>query len=129
MLTWHITRGGPEGTLFELGWNAGFARFRPLDRDIAEDTGDLKHGDWLMDGKWLAFHRRRERTEDERLLVAAFGIAFGERYWLWEWEPRRPKVIDDRTPTEKVADIKRRYDEFMTRAVARRSAPAEEFNT
>lgn len=80
MLTWHITRGNGEGTLFEVGGERSVFRFTAMDRDSAEQLGDLKHGDWLMDGKRLAFHRE----------PGSFGIAFGERYWLWQRERRVP---------------------------------------
>ena len=84
MLTWHFTRGGPEGTLAEIGWGGWTATWSAMDRDEAEMVGYVNEGHWLdEDGRWLALHRDR-RDHPAHHHWSRFGIAFGRRFWLWQ---------------------------------------------
>lgn len=85
MLTWLISNGTELGTFAKFIWRDWRGKRRTLafhshDRDYPEQAGLLKHGDWLMDGKWLAFYRNHE-TRPHREQCREWGIAFGVRCW------------------------------------------------
>lgn len=86
MLHWFITRGGEQGTQFEVGFGLRRFNFTPISREEAEEHGYLTDGEWLEDGRWfvrdLDMGRPRFGMHYWRL-----DIAFGTRYWMLhaEW--------------------------------------------
>lgn len=121
MLTWHFTRGGPEGTLAEIGWRAWKVAWSPMGRDEAEMMGYIKEGDWMeVDGRWLAVHRDR-RDHPAYHHWSRFGVAFGRRFWLWavDWPNRNYDTPGAEATREKEAQARALN---LTRECTRRAA-------
>jgi len=83
-MVWTIEKNSYAGEpgVVRFGWGGRSIAIQCIDRDEAEQSGTLKHGDWRMDGKWLAFHR-------DRVVKPGYhpwwrwGVAMGQRMWLF----------------------------------------------
>lgn len=120
MLNFFITRGGEQGTQFEIGWGHRVFNFTPSDRQSAEAWGTLGDGEWLEDGRWFVLKRW---GDSPRLGIhwRRIEIAFGKRYWIFTAEWPCPDYDSEEGRQHREEDGNGRWEAFLRDAVESRA--------